>query len=54
MLFRLEQPHGLGDLYIAWQKGSGNYVATTGIDSLVNICDRHGQIYERIKLQGYV
>ncbi|KAK4886815.1 hypothetical protein RN001_003086 [Aquatica leii] len=52
LLFRLEQPHGLGDVYIAWQKGSGNYLATTGVDSTVNIFDRYGQIYERIRLQG--
>ncbi|KAF5289365.1 hypothetical protein FQR65_LT11876 [Abscondita terminalis] len=52
LLFRLEQPHGQGDVYIAWQKGSGNYLATTGVDSTVNIFDRYGQIYERIRLQG--
>lgn len=53
VLFRLEQPHGNGDLYIAWQNGSGNYLATTGLDSTVNIFDRYGQIKERIRLQRY-
>ncbi|XP_017769670.1 PREDICTED: WD repeat-containing protein 19 [Nicrophorus vespilloides] len=52
LLFRLEQPHGPGDIYIAWQKGSGNYLATTGIDAMVNIFDRYGQIQERIRLQS--
>ncbi|XP_057660350.1 WD repeat-containing protein 19 [Diorhabda carinulata] len=50
LLFRLEQPHGLGDIYITWQNGSGMYFATTGIDSVINIFDRYGQIQERIKL----
>ncbi|XP_063927605.1 WD repeat-containing protein 19 [Zophobas morio] len=50
LLFRLEQPHGTGDIYIAWQKGSGMYLATTGIDSMVNIFDRYGQIQDRIRL----
>ncbi|KAK9743679.1 WD domain, G-beta repeat [Popillia japonica] len=52
VLFRLEQPHGNGDLYIAWQNGSGNYLATTGLDSMVNLYDRYGQIKERIRLQS--
>lgn len=52
LLFRLEQPHGAGDIYMAWQKGSGNYLATTGMDAMVNIFDRYGQIYERIRLQS--
>ncbi|KAG5897933.1 hypothetical protein JTB14_014047 [Gonioctena quinquepunctata] len=51
-LFRLEQPHGTGDIYIAWQKGSGMYLATTGIDSMVNIFDRYGEIQDRIRLPG--
>ncbi|CAH0560259.1 unnamed protein product [Brassicogethes aeneus] len=50
LLFRLEQPHGTGDIYIAWQKGSGMYLATTGIDAIVNIFDRQGDVKERIKL----
>ncbi|XP_023012404.2 intraflagellar transport protein Oseg6 isoform X1 [Leptinotarsa decemlineata] len=50
ILFRLEQPHGSGDIYIAWQKGSGMYLATTGIDSMVNIFDRYGEVQERIRL----
>ncbi|XP_028136974.1 WD repeat-containing protein 19 [Diabrotica virgifera virgifera] len=52
LLFRLEQPHGPGDIYVTWQKGSGMYLATTGIDSVINIFDRYGQIQERIKLTG--
>ncbi|XP_072391731.1 WD repeat-containing protein 19 isoform X3 [Diabrotica undecimpunctata] len=52
LLFRLEQPHGPGDIYVTWQNGSGMYLATTGIDSVINIFDRYGQIQERIKLTG--
>nr|XP_022918657.1 WD repeat-containing protein 19 [Onthophagus taurus] len=52
ILFHLEQPHGSGDIYAAWQKGSGNYLVTTGVDSTLNIYDRYGQIKERIKLQS--
>lgn len=51
LLFRLDQPNGNGDLYAAWQKGSGNYIAITGIDSIVNIFNRYGQLHDRIKLQ---
>lgn len=54
LLFRLEQPHGTGDIYVAWQKGSGNYLATTGMDYMVNLFDRYGQIKDRIRLPGYV
>ncbi|KAF7280794.1 hypothetical protein GWI33_005520 [Rhynchophorus ferrugineus] len=50
LLFRLEQPHGNGDIYVSWQKGSGMYLATTGIDCMVNIFDRYGEIFERIRL----
>jgi WD repeat-containing protein 19 len=50
LLFRLEQPHGTGDVYTAWQTGSGMYLATTGVDSMVNIFDRYGQIQDRIRL----
>ncbi|KAK5643690.1 hypothetical protein RI129_007535 [Pyrocoelia pectoralis] len=52
LLFRLEQPHGLGDLYFEWQHGSGSYLATIGVDCIVNIFDRYGQIHERIRLPG--
>lgn len=46
----MEQPHGNGDIYVSWQKGSGMYLATTGIDCMVNIFDRYGEIFERIRL----
>lgn len=54
LFFRLEQPHGLGDVYIAWQKGSGGYLATTGYDSCVNIFDRYGETHTTLQLQGYL
>ncbi|CAG9766952.1 unnamed protein product [Ceutorhynchus assimilis] len=50
LLFRLEQPHGNGNIYLSWQKGSGIYMATTGVDCIVNIFDRYGEIIERIRL----
>lgn len=48
----MEQPHGTGDIYVSWQTGSGNYLATTGLDFNVNIFDRQGQIKDRIRLPG--
>ncbi|XP_052751599.1 WD repeat-containing protein 19 isoform X2 [Galleria mellonella] len=53
LLYTLEQPHGLGELYFQWQKGeSHSLLATTGTDATVAIHDRSGQLLERIKLQG--
>ncbi|XP_059060034.1 WD repeat-containing protein 19 [Achroia grisella] len=53
LLYTLEQPHGLGELYFQWQKGeSGLLLATTGTDATVAIHDRTGQLIERMKLQG--
>lgn len=51
-LFRLEQPHGDGEVYFAWQRGSGIYLTTVGSDYHVNIYNRQGKIHEKIKLQG--
>ncbi|XP_067012869.2 WD repeat-containing protein 19 [Anabrus simplex] len=51
-VFKLECPHGNGDVYISWQRGSGTYLATTGIDQFVAIYNRHGKKVERIRLQG--
>ncbi|KAL0883647.1 hypothetical protein ABMA27_015774 [Loxostege sticticalis] len=53
LLYTIEQPHGLGELYFLWQKGeSRSLLATTGTDATVAIHDRTGQLLERIKLQG--
>ncbi|CAH2063704.1 unnamed protein product, partial [Iphiclides podalirius] len=53
LLYTLEQPHGLGELYFLWQKGeSRSLLATTGTDATVAIHDRSGQLIERLKLQG--
>lgn len=53
LLYTIEQPHGLGELYFQWQKGeSHSMLATTGTDATVAIHDRSGQIMERMKLQG--
>ncbi|XP_038213665.1 WD repeat-containing protein 19 [Zerene cesonia] len=53
LLYTIEQPHGLGELYFMWQKGeAGSLLATTGTDATVAIHDRSGQLLERIKLPG--
>ncbi|XP_063635799.1 WD repeat-containing protein 19 [Cydia splendana] len=53
LLYTIEQPHGLGELYFSWQKGEGrSLLATTGTDATVAIHDRSGQLIERMKLQG--
>ncbi|CAH0629097.1 unnamed protein product [Chrysodeixis includens] len=53
LLYTIEQPHGLGELYFLWQKGeSHSLLATTGTDATVAIHDRSGQLLERMKLQG--
>ncbi|KAG7305332.1 hypothetical protein JYU34_009394 [Plutella xylostella] len=53
LLYTIEQPHGLGELYFVWQKGEGrSLLATTGTDATVAIHDRTGKLQERIKLQG--
>ncbi|XP_072941751.1 WD repeat-containing protein 19 [Epargyreus clarus] len=53
LLYTIDQPHGLGELYFQWQKGeSHSLLATTGTDATVAIHDRSGQLMERMKLQG--
>ncbi|XP_073967654.1 intraflagellar transport protein Oseg6 [Choristoneura fumiferana] len=53
LLYTIEQPHGLGELYFVWQKGEArSLLATTGTDATVAIHDRSGQLMERMKLQG--
>lgn len=53
VLFRHDEPHGIGDVIFAWQTGSNvNYLATTGVDGTVAIFNRQGQLLERIVLQG--
>ncbi|XP_046624059.1 WD repeat-containing protein 19 isoform X1 [Neodiprion virginianus] len=52
VLYRLDQPHGPGNVYIAWRPGNGTYLATTGCDSAVVIYNRQGEIQDRIQLPG--
>ncbi|XP_047023607.1 WD repeat-containing protein 19 [Helicoverpa zea] len=53
LLYTIEQPHGMGELYFLWQKGeSHSLLATTGTDATVAVHDRSGQLMERMKLQG--
>uniref|UniRef100_A0A1B6EAI7 WD repeat-containing protein 19 n=1 Tax=Clastoptera arizonana TaxID=38151 RepID=A0A1B6EAI7_9HEMI len=51
-LFSLTQPHGSGEIYICWQRGSGAYLATTGIDASICIFNRHGKLEHTIRLPG--
>lgn len=52
VLYRLDQPHGPGNVYISWRPGNGTYLATTGCDSVVSIFNRQGGVQERIQLSG--
>ncbi|XP_044727730.1 WD repeat-containing protein 19 [Chrysoperla carnea] len=52
LIYRVDQPHGPGEVYVSWQRGSGNYLAMTGYDQTVSIIDRYGQQQARIKLPG--
>ncbi|XP_014487118.1 PREDICTED: WD repeat-containing protein 19 isoform X1 [Dinoponera quadriceps] len=52
VLYRLDQPHGSGSIYIAWRPGNSTHLATTGCDSTVAIFDRQGDIQERIPIPG--
>ncbi|XP_001606822.2 WD repeat-containing protein 19 isoform X1 [Nasonia vitripennis] len=52
VLYRLDQPHGPGTLYISWRPGNSTHLATTGCDSTVAIVDRQGELQERIQLPG--
>nr|CAD7453893.1 unnamed protein product [Timema tahoe] len=51
-VFKLDQPHGLGYVYITWQNGSGSFLATTGNDKVVAIFNRNGKKIEQIGLSG--
>ncbi|CAG0891726.1 unnamed protein product [Darwinula stevensoni] len=48
----LEAPHGPGGVFFCWQKGSGNYLVTTGYNQTINVYDRHGEIVDRVLLPG--
>ncbi|XP_071642364.1 WD repeat-containing protein 19 [Temnothorax longispinosus] len=52
VLYRLDQPHGSGNVYISWRPGNSTHLATTGCDSTVAIFDRQGDIQERIPISG--
>ncbi|XP_063240827.1 WD repeat-containing protein 19 [Bacillus rossius redtenbacheri] len=51
-VYKLDEPHGLGDVFFSWQRGSGSYLATTGVDQTVAIFDRSGRMVERLRLPG--
>lgn len=53
LLYKFDDPHGPGDVYFIWQKGSlGGLLATTGSDGSVGIFNRQGQLVERLLLAG--
>ncbi|XP_024939624.1 WD repeat-containing protein 19 isoform X2 [Cephus cinctus] len=52
VLYHLEQPHGYGNVYVAWRPGNSTHLATTGCDSTVAIFDRQGDLQERFQLPG--
>lgn len=51
-MYRLDQPHGPGTVFISWRPGNSTHLATTGCDSTVSIVDRQGEFQERIHLPG--
>ncbi|KAK2581953.1 hypothetical protein KPH14_002396 [Odynerus spinipes] len=52
VLYRLDQPHGTGTVYVSWRPGNSTHIATTGCDSSVAIFDRQGDLQERIQMPG--
>ncbi|XP_030375229.1 WD repeat-containing protein 19 [Scaptodrosophila lebanonensis] len=53
ILYKYDEPHGIGDVYFIWQKGStGTLLATTGTDGSVAIYNRQGQLVQRLILVG--
>ncbi|XP_039955569.1 WD repeat-containing protein 19 [Bactrocera tryoni] len=53
LLYKFDDPHGPGDVYFIWQKGTlGGLLATTGSDGSVAIFNRQGQLVERLLLAG--
>jgi len=49
---KLENHCGTGETLIAWQKGSGTYLAVTSSDQLIEIYNRNGKLIEKIKISG--
>ncbi|CAG2173153.1 unnamed protein product, partial [Oppiella nova] len=45
--------HSVGSVFFTWQKGSASYLVTTGLDSFVNVYDRHGEKVDQVNLPGY-
>ncbi|EDW74804.1 uncharacterized protein Dwil_GK15704 [Drosophila willistoni] len=52
ILYKYDDPHGIGDVYFIWQKGAGALLATTGTDGSVVLYNRQGQMVQRLILAG--
>ncbi|XP_062135942.1 WD repeat-containing protein 19 [Drosophila sulfurigaster albostrigata] len=52
ILYKYDEPHGIGDVYFIWQKSAGALLATTGTDGSVALYNRQGQLVQRIILSG--
>lgn len=53
-LLKLENHCGTGETHLAWQKGSGTYLAVTSLDQCIGIYNRNGKLIEKIKISGLV
>jgi len=51
---KIENHCGTGETHIAWQKGSGTYLAITSLDQFIGIYNRNGKLIEKIKISGLV
>ncbi|XP_022173523.1 WD repeat-containing protein 19 isoform X2 [Myzus persicae] len=51
-LLKIENHCGTGETHIAWQKGSGTYLAITSVDQFIGIYNRNGKLIEKIKISG--
>lgn len=49
-VFLLTHPNGEGEVFFAWQTGSGGLLATYGNDNEVSIFNRRGTIVEKIRV----
>lgn len=51
-VFLLNRPNGDGEVFFAWQTGSGGLLATYGNDSEISVFNRRGAVVEKIRVVG--